>query len=391
MDMDELVAAIRALLEQAESEDRPLTDEEAERMEELEREVGALRRTNEARARLDAYETPTNTPRPSSKRGARGEDAELRAWDRYVRGGDGSELRALGRVTDVGGGYLAPDTFRDKVVECVKSFGGFAEHAENINTSDGNGWMWPTLSDETGGVPHEGAIVAEHAAFTPGYDPVFGENTLNVYKYATTGAGNNPIRVSVELLQDSKVDLDALLSRLMGQRIARAEAKHFAYGTGTNQPLGILTGTANTTMSITAPTYAQLLTISAATLDPVYLDNARWVMGRAAWVSVMGMVDDVGRPLIQSTAQGIDGRPGFQLLGYPVTLDMTFPAGGVGTNFMVFGDIRESYVVRRVQGLAVVNDPYARKNNGEVEFVAWERAGGTIQNRCAYVLVGGVA
>lgn len=385
--MDELVAAIRALLDQADAEDRPLTDEEASRMEDLERQVAALHRTNEARARLTAYETPVNVPGQTRRRDVAG---ETRAFDTYMRTGDASEFRALGVGTADAGGYLAPDTFRDKVVERIRSFGGFAEFAENVNTADGNTWNWPTVDDATAGVPHEAEIVPEHGLF-PGDDPVFGNGELATYKYATAGEGDLPIRVSVELLQDSKVDLDALLSRLMGQRIARRQARDFARGDGTGEPLGILTGTPDLTMPGNAPTYAGLLDAAMGVLDPAYLDNARWVVGRGFWRSVLGMTDDVGRPLIQSTNQGIDGRPGFNLLGYPVTLDMSFPAAGAGVNYAVFGDIREAYVVRRVASLAVISDPYARKNYGEVEYVAWERAGGTVQNRAAYVLIGQAA
>jgi len=56
---------------------------------------------------------------------------------------------------------------------------------------------------------------------------------------------------------------------------------------------------------------------------------------------------------------------------------------------MAFGDFREAYVVRRVRELEVIADPYARKMNGQVEYVAWQRAGGTVQNRCAYILIKG--
>jgi HK97 family phage major capsid protein len=78
------------------------------------------------------------------------------------------------------------------------------------------------------------------------------------------------------------------------------------------------------------------------------------------------------------------------LLGYPVVIDNYAPNAANDTNFMAFGDFREAYLWRNVADVNVIQDPYARKSNGEVEYVAWHRAGGTVQNRCAYVIIGGV-
>jgi HK97 family phage major capsid protein len=54
---------------------------------------------------------------------------------------------------------------------------------------------------------------------------------------------------------------------------------------------------------------------------------------------------------------------------------------------IAYGDFREAYVIRRVANLVVVVNPYSRAANGEVEFTAWERADGNIQNRNAYVIL----
>jgi len=35
----------------------------------------------------------------------------------------------------------------------------------------------------------------------------------------------------------------------------------------------------------------------------------------------------------------------------------------------------------------VVVNPYTRMNNGQVEYVAWERADGNVQNRAAYAVL----
>lgn len=396
MTVEEIVAALQAIIDGATSDDgteRPLTDEEAARYEELERELRKAEKDQELRARQKAYLTPVRGLRTDGDR-SKDKDAENRAFNRWIRSlGSEVETRTLSRGTDTAGGYLVPDEWRDKLVECMRSFGGFINEAEQVNTSHGRTMYWPTIDDGT----NEGAIVAESAAFAGGADPSFGEGNLGAYKYTTTGAGNNPLRVTVELIQDSMIDIDARLRDLMGRRIHRKEARDAVVGTGSGQPKGILNGTADFTLSTTNlwdqtnNGWQDLVTIETL-LDDEYLNNAKWLMNRTTYAQLRTLSDSNGRPLIGMGDNGIDQGIGRQrtLLGYPVVIDNYAPNAATATNFMAFGDFREAYVWRRVAELNVIQDPYARKSNGEVEYVAWERAGGTVQNRCAYVIIGGM-
>lgn len=378
--------------------ERPLTEEEAARYAELEKELRKVEKSEETRARHRAYMTPVRHGSAEGREAgdAAAREARARAFTSWLRTNDDRELRALVKGTDAAGGYLVPDEWRDKLVECIKSFGGFIPNAEEVQSADGRKWLWPTLSDETAGTPNEAARVAESAAFAGGADPAFGENSLDVYKYTTTGAGDVPLRVSVELLQDSGVDLDALIRKLFARRIARKQNRDAVVGTGSGQPKGILNGTADFELTTTNTWdgtnngYAALLAITTL-LDQEYLDNAKWLMNRATYAQVVGLTDDNGRPLIMpSTAAIGDGvGRGMTILGYPVILDNAAPAAADDVNFMAFGDFKQAYVWRRVQEVSVIQDPYARKSNGEVEYVAWQRAGGTVQDRCAYVIVKG--
>lgn len=396
MTVEEIVAAMQAIIDEATSDDgteAPLTDEQASRYEALEKELRTAEKSAELRARQRAYKTPVPGPRHTT---APDQSPELRALTRYLRSGNDAEVRALSKGTDSAGGYMVPDEWRDKLVECIKSFGGFAANAEEVNSNDGRKWLWPTLSDETTGTPNEAVITAEAAAFTGGADPVFGENSLDVFKYTTSGAGDLPIRVSVELLQDSGTDVDALLRRLMARRIARKQARDFVVGVGTTAPKGILNGTADaelTTTNVFDGTnngYPLLLSIITL-LDQEYLSNAKWLMNKGVYAQLLGLVDDNHRPLLMPSTAGIGDSVGssMSLLGFPVIIDSAAPAPANDVNFMAFGDFKQAYVVRRVRELEVIADPYARKMNGQVEYVGWQRAGGTVQDRCAYVIVKG--
>lgn len=389
MTVEEILAALAAIIEEAGTD--PLTDEQAERYEALERDLAVARRDVEIRSRQGAYETPVPLPE-GIETGDQSNPTELdRAFEHYLRTGvanqDIVELRAQGVGTDAAGGYMVSPQFRQKLVEVRKAFGGLAAEVDSFTTEKGGTLEYPTVDDTA----NEGSITPESTVFANGADVVFGTVALGAFKYTSQGAGANlPLRVSVELLQDSEFDVQALVSRVLGTRIARKQARDWVTGTGTTLPFGIARAalTADVTLAAgNALTYQKILDIETA-LDPEYEQNAKWAFNKATWQAMRGIVDTAGRPIILDQAQsGMGGRVERQLLGYPVVIDQSFPNHNtLSAKWGVLGDLREAYVIRRVSNLVVVVNPYTRANFGEVEFVAWERADGNVQNRKAYSL-----
>ena len=209
-------------------------------------------------------------------------------------------------------------------------------------TTTGNALEYPSLNDTTA----SGSITTEGSQFAAGADMTFGTVNLGAFKYTSAGAGANlPLRVSVELLQDSAFDIAGLVSRAMGTRIARKQAKDWVTGTGTTLPFGIAHAalTANVTLAAgNALTYQKLLDIETA-LDPAYEQSAKWAMNKATWQALRALVGSDGRPLIQESAEaGIGGAPQRTLLGYPVVIDQAFPNHNtLSAKFAVLGDLRE--------------------------------------------------
>ena len=376
----------RALIDTAEAESRALSDDEVTTYESLEAELRSVQRTTEIRSRQSAYEAPNAS---AMHVGAHKPDDTLdRAFESYLRTGqpnaDLAELRAQS-TSDSAGGYMISPGFRQKLVEVRKAFGGLAPEVETITTETGATLEYPTNDDTA----NQGAITAESAAFANGADLSFGTVNLGAFKYTSSGAGTTtPLRVSVELLQDAQFDVTSLIARKLGERIARKQAVDFAIGAGSTLPLGICHAGLTEDHALASGatiTYADLMDLEA-TLDPAYEQNAKWVFNKATWVAIRKLVDNDGRPLIfDQAASGAGKAPERMLLGYPVVIDQSFPnPTGDSTNFAILGDLREAYVIRRVAPLTVVVNPWTRANNGEVEFVAYERADATIQNRAAY-------
>jgi HK97 family phage major capsid protein len=390
--IEEIIAAMTALVEGA--ADRSLTDDEASEYEALETELKAAQRDGQIRARNSAY-TTTVTPVGVPKGGARPEEDSLdEAFTAYLRTGqpnaDIAGLRvsnAQSAGSDPGGGFMVPPGFRQKLVEVRKGFGGLAPEVDEFTTENGASMEYPTV-DDTANV---GQITAEGAAFAGGADLVFGTVLLGAFKYTAAGTGNLPLKVSVELLQDAAFDVQSMLARKLGERIARKQATDWVNGAGTTLPFGIARSAlvADVTLAAgNALTYQKFLDVESA-LDPAYEQNAKWVMAKQTWQNARAIVGTDGRPLIQEQAQaGIGGRPMRTLLGYPVVIDQGFSANTVlSGRSAVLGDLREAYVIRRVSNLVVFVNPYSSAGSGQVEFTAWERADGVVQNRKAYSLL----
>ena len=396
MTVEDILAALKAIVDEAANDgDRNLTEEEVERYEELEGKLQAARTTKEIQKRNAIYAAPVRTDLHVHA-GGQEVTAELRAFQNYCLTGDGAEYRALTKGTTTAGGYLLPTTTQAKIVERLKAFGGLANEAEVITTSDGNPINWATEDDwstapVSGTVPAE--IVAEGgAAATAGYDKVFGQTTLGAYKYEATGASNLPMKVSWELLQDSPINLEDHIANNFARRIARKFSVDICTGNGTTEPQGIVTPQTafdEIASNTAGPTYAELLGAVAA-LDPEYRVGAKWLMSDASWFALMGLVDDIGRPLLQDNGtSGLANGAQFSLLGYPVVVDQGMPAIGDQSKSIVFGDLFESYIVRNVDGFQLVrlNELYAV--NGFVGFLGWARRDGRVKNLNSYVVLAG--
>jgi HK97 family phage major capsid protein len=383
VNIEEMVKAMDAIVAAAETENRSLTDEEVAKYEELERDLAKAHKTAEVRSRHAAYKTPVTTDIVV----ARGEvdEAEERAFEAYLRTGERSyELRAQSVGTDSAGGYLVPQGFRTKLTERMKAFGGIEAIAEVITTESGAPIEWPTVDDTA----NEGELVAEGAARTDGDDVAFGTVTLNAYKFTAAGPSGDPIKVSVELLQDAAFDIEAFLAKALGTRIARKKAGYHATGTGSSQPLGLVAPASTVAVNLAsgnAITYAKLLDLIHA-LDPEYREGARFVFADSVLKAIRLLEDNNGRPLWLADGAGLQGIGGGSLLGYPVTVAPSMPdASGDAVPFMAFGRIDEAYIVRNVKDVTVLVDPYTYSKNGQVGFSAWARSDAKVQNENALV------
>ena len=314
-------------------------------------------------------------------RGAKAPETELfasddytHAFNRYLRGDTKSMEQFAQTIAGDGsqGGFTVPDGFVNKITERLKAYGGIASAATEITTSTGESLRWPYIDDTA----NKAVIVAEDTQAASGADLVFDSIELGAFEYDATGASGNPIEVSLPLLQDSAFDIEALLARLLGTRIGRKQADHFATGAGGTEPVGLLTKTADT-MTATASSLAapeHILQVDSAYRNS---GNAKWVMSDTTLAKLWTAQATTNEPLFLP-GRTINGKPFDTVYGYPVLID---PSAG---NLVAFGDIEAGYIIRRVRGVQLLVDPYIPMVRRAVRYHAWARADANIQDPNAY-------
>jgi len=294
------------------------------------------------------------------------------------------QLRALGASTGSAGGYTVPEGFWAKVTETLKMYGGALAGADFIPTDSGNPLPWPT-NDDTANV---GYILGENTSATNEGDLSFGQKSLGAYTFVS-----GPALISLALIQDSGIDIEAFVARKMGERIGRIQNTRFTTGTGSSQPQGYVTGatTGKTTASATAITYDEIIDLIHS-VDAAYRASGRcqFKMHDLVLAAVRKLRDDsggagLGRPLWEPSTQA--GQPD-TLLGYGVVVNNDQDSAITATKkTMAFGDFQSAFVVRKVNGGSLLRLAERYADALQVGFIGYERADALVQDSGAVKLL----
>jgi HK97 family phage major capsid protein len=302
--------------------------------------IEAEKRAEADRARLDALNP-----------GARGDEGrndqaatERRALDAFLKG----EARAfesmplerrdltVGTATD--GAELVPTTLYARLVEhFIETSAAVRAGATVIQTASGEDIVVPkTTSYSTAAIVGEGSAISES-------DPQFSTVTLEAYKYAFM------VQVSSELLQDSAFDVEAFLARQGGVALGHGMGGHFATGTGSSQPNGIVTAsTKGADFAAAAITVDNLIDLQHSVIEP-YRSRGAWLLKDATVAYVRKLKDSDGQYLWQPAITA--GAPD-TLLGRPVVTDPAVAAIGASAKSVLFGDF-SGYFVRLAGGVRI--------------------------------------
>lgn len=300
---------------------------------------------------------------------------------KWLRGGD-SALSAqdwqairntMSTTTNSEGGYTVATSVAAAVADALKAFGGMRNVATVIQTAEGNPMSFPT-SD---GTSETGELIAENTTAT-GADISFNTKALNVYKYSS-----KIVAVPFELLQDSSVDIEALVNNRLVQRIGRITNTHFTTGTGSGQPNGVVTAASagkTGASGQTATVIFEDLIDLVHSVDPAYraLGRCRFMMNDATLKEIRKLKDTAGRPVFIPGYDGLGGAMPDTILGCPVEINQDVATMAAGAKSILFGDF-SFYHIRDALQMSMfrfTDSAYAKL--GQVGFLMWARSGGNL-------------
>jgi len=270
---------------------------------------------------------------------------ELSAEQRAVlKAGIVNNVEVRAQSTTAGaGGYTVPTELAAVVDKTMKAWGPMYDEGicTVLNTSGGNPLDFPKTDDTA-------VAAAQHTeagAMTDdgGVDATFTKMTLGAFAYDTEW-----VQISMELLQDSAINVEQFLGELLGERLARRVNSELTVGDGTGDPLGIVAASAagKTSASATAFIADELIDLLHS-VDPAYRASpkARWQFNDTTLASIRKLKDGNGQ-YIWSMGDIQSGEPG-RLLGYNYSVNQAMVNAATGTKPIIFGD-HSKYFVRKV-------------------------------------------
>ncbi len=343
---------------------------------------------------VEEHEEETRQTLEGEERGAPPVDEQrAQAFDAFIRQGlqDMSteqrqvlrEMRAQSVGTDEKGGYTVPTEMLNRIHESMKAYGGLASVAQILTTDSGHTIEWPT-SD---GTAEEGELLGENSEASEG-DVDFGMEDLGAKKLSS-----KVIRVSNELLNDSGIDIQGFLSRRIGQRLGRGEAKYLVQGSGTGtpeQPTGLQTSVTNTTTAASSSEFTwQEVNALIHSIDPAYRRAAQFRLGfNDNTLKLLTEMEDLqGRPL---WLPAVSGAAPATVLNVPYFVDQGIADIGVDAKFMYGGDF-DQFVIRRVRYMVLKRLVERYAEFDQTGFLAFHRFDCVLQDAAAIKALQGAA
>lgn len=281
----------------------------------------------------------------------------------------------MSTTTGSQGGLTMQSNVAAQLIDLMKEYGFMRAVCGQITTDQGNPLSYPT-SD---GTSETGEWIAQNTTAT-GADPTFGTVALNVFK-----ASSKIVAVPYELMQDSQIDIQAMVFKRLAQRIGRISNTGYTTGGGSTDPNGIITaasvGKTGTTGQTLTIIYDDLVDL-VDSLDVAYLNaaNAPGFMVSQTMRKVLRKIKDgQNRPLwVDDNDAGITQGISSTLMGYPVYINNDLAVPAANAKSLIFGNFK-NYLIRDAMDITMFRfDDSAYAKLGQVGFLAWARTGGNL-------------
>lgn len=235
----------------------------------------------------------------------------------------------------VKGGYLVPEEFHEEIISELKNENVLRQISRMITTATTHKIPIVSAAPAAEYVSEGGSINLSGETFA--------QKTLGAYKLAVAASLTN------ELLSDSFFDIEAHLTQEFAAAIGAREEQAFLTGTGSGEPLGLVTQmAADSSTTITTAGSGQLnpddLMNLVYSLKRPYRKNAVFLLNDNTLAAIRKFKDTTLNYLWQPQLS-VEEPP--RLLGFPVYTSEFVPTIASGKIAVLFGDFTRFFIGER--------------------------------------------
>ena len=331
---NDLITRAEAIINDAETNKRELTDEEAQELAEIRDDVRKIKEAlkiadeiKDEKKELKEEAAEEQAEADQAKEEAEKAKDEERAFDAYVRG---IVLNERANLTKAANGAVIPTTIANKIIAKVYDICPILERSTKYNVK---GKLVVPFYDETSN------------AITVNYATEFEELTSNVGSFDKIEldgflAGTLTL-ISRSLINNSQFNLTDFIVERMAYAIKRFIEDQLLNGyTATGASSGVV-GLSTLTNSITAAATTAITADEVVRLHDKIKDdfqgNAIWIMSPATRTALRTLKSNTGYYLLNDD---ISTPFGTSLLGKPVYVSDNMPDMGAGKTAIYYGDMR---------------------------------------------------
>jgi HK97 family phage major capsid protein len=328
---NDLITRAEAILNDAETNKRELTDDEAQELAEIRDDVRKIKEAlkihdelKEEKQELKEEAAEDKAEAQAMKEAACKEEADRRAFEAYVRGVVLNERDAV-NMTKAANGAVIPTTIANKIIAMVYNICPILEKSTKYNVK--GKLVVPYYDESTNSITVDYAdefveLTSEVGAFTKIELDGFLAGTLTL--------------ISRSLINNAQFNIVDFIVERMAYAI-----KRFIEGELLNGTEGKVAGLSGVTKSITAAATTAITADEVVRLHDAIIDdfqaNAIWIMSPATRTALRTLKSNTGYYLLNDD---ISTPFGSSLLGKPVYVSDNMPDMAAGKTAIYYGDMR---------------------------------------------------
>lgn len=337
---NDLVEEMTNIVNTAKSENRAVSEEEANRFEACKAEIANIDKTIKMGDEMENLENKVIEAKPEMTQAQKDEKAFINLI-KQIKNADTP-------MTYGANGAVVPTTIAQRIIAKVEEICPIWTMAEHYNVK---GNLSLPAEDESN----------TNLAMTYADEFSEAESGKVTFKSINLGEflGRCLCKVSKSLINNSQFDIVSYVVDKIARKVSAFLEKELLVGT-TSKIEGLKGVTLNvTTASATAVTADELVDLQEEVID-AYQANAVWIMNRATRKAIRKLKDQDGQFLLN---KDMTAKWGYTLLGKPVYTSDNMPALASGAIAIYYGDMSGLAVkVSEEMNIQVLNEKYAEQH-----------------------------